>query len=50
MSQLTADEHQPGVILVPQGTTVGTVIAWISEIWEASRHDEWRDTLTRLPL
>lgn len=50
LSQLAADERHPGVILVPQDTAVGTAIAWISEIWEASRHDEWRDMLTRLPL
>lgn len=50
LSKLASAEHLPGVILVPQHTDVGIAIDWISEIWEASRHDEWRDALTRLPL
>jgi hypothetical protein len=47
---LPAGEHSPGVILVPQETPIGTAIQWILEIWEASRHEEWRDLPTRLPL
>lgn len=50
LSQLSADGHHPGVILVPQDTPVGVAIAWVSEIWEASHHDDWRDAVTRLPL
>lgn len=49
-SQLAPDEHHPGVILMPQETPIGTAVEWISEIWEASRHEEWRDTFRRLPL
>lgn len=43
------DKHSPGVILIPQKTPVGVAIQWLLEIWEASRHDEWRDRLTYLP-
>lgn len=48
--RLSADRHSPGVILIPQKTPVGAAIQWLLEIWEASRHDEWRDLLTYLPM
>ena len=47
---LPANRHSPGVILIPQKTPVGAAIQWLLEIWEASRHDEWRDRLTYLPM
>ena len=50
LASLPSGEHSPGIILVPQAASVGTAILWLVEIWEASRHDEWRDLPTRLPL
>lgn len=47
---LAANEHSPGIILLPQETPIGTAIQWLLEIWEASTHEEWRDLPTRLPL
>lgn len=50
LSRLAPDEHHSGVVLMAQDTPIGTAIEWLSEIWEASQHEEWRDTLTWLPL
>lgn len=50
LGQLPPGEHHPGVLLAPQETAIGVVINWIGEVWEASRHEEWRDAFTRLPL
>lgn len=50
LGQLPSGEPHPGVLLVPQETAIGVAIAWISEVWEASRHEEWRDAFTWLPL
>jgi hypothetical protein len=50
LMDLAPGEHSPGVILLPQQTPIGTAIQWLPEIWEASRHEEWRDLPTRLPL
>jgi hypothetical protein len=50
LMSLPAGEHSPGLILVPQETPIGAAIQWILEIWEASRHEEWRDLPTHLPL
>lgn len=44
------DQFSPGLILLPQETAVGVAIQWLLEIWEASRHDEWRNLPIRLPL
>jgi hypothetical protein len=37
-------------MLVPQELAVGRAIEAVIEVWECSRHEEWRDLLTRLPL
>mgnify|MGYP001158010842 CR=1 FL=1 len=50
LMNVPAGEHSPGIILLPQNTSIGTAIRWLLEIWEASQHDEWRDLPTRLPL
>ncbi|MGO8947396.1 MAG: DUF5615 family PIN-like protein [Ktedonobacterales bacterium] len=50
LSQLSQDEHLPGILLVVQEAPIGQAIEWIAEIWGASRHDEWRDRVDRLPL
>jgi uncharacterized protein DUF5615 len=43
------DKHSPGVFLIQQTAPVGGAIVWLLEVWEGSRHDEWRDLLTFLP-
>ncbi len=43
-------DHSPGILLLAQEAPIGVAIQWILEIWEASRHEEWRDPLTWLPL
>lgn len=50
LAQLGADEHSPGVLLLPQNLAIGPSITIILEIWELSVHDEWANLLTRLPL
>ena len=50
LTELLPGDHSPGIILVPQKVPIGTVIQWLLLIWEASRHEEWRDLPTRLPL
>lgn len=50
LAQLPQGEHLPGIFLVAQAAPVGQAIAWIAEVWGASRHDEWRDRIQRLPL
>lgn len=50
LAQLPEGAHLPGLLLTPQRTPVGSAIAWIAEVWLASRHDEWRDRVEYLPL
>jgi hypothetical protein len=50
LMSLPPGEHSPGLVLVPQETPIGTTIQWLLEIWEASRHEEWRNLPTHLPL
>lgn len=50
LMNLPAGEHHPGIILVAQDAPIGVSILWLLEIWEASRHEEWQDLPTRLPL
>ena len=50
LSQLTADEHLPGVLFLAQDAPIGAAIAVIAEVWGASSHDEWRDQISYLPL
>ena len=47
---LAHGEHLPGVLLVAQDAPIGQAIVWIAEVWGASRHEEWRDQVNRLPL
>ncbi len=50
LSHLTQGQHLPGVLLVAQEAPIGKAIEWIAEVWGASRHEEWRDQVNRLPL
>lgn len=50
LTQLDADKHCPGVMLLPQNLAIGPSIVAILEIWELSAHDEWANLLIRLPL
>jgi hypothetical protein len=47
---LPVGEHCPGLFLISQDTPIALSIQWILEVWEASRHEEWRNLPTRLPL
>lgn len=49
LAQLPPGEHLPGVLLVAQQAPIGNAIEWIGEVWGATRHDEWRDRVDRLP-
>lgn len=42
--------HSPGLLMVPQGASVGRVIESILLIWLASGADEWVDRIVWLPL
>jgi hypothetical protein len=50
LMSMSEGEHSPGIPLLAQETPIGAAIQWILEIWEASRHVEWRNLLTWLPL
>jgi hypothetical protein len=50
LMDLPPEEHSPGIMLLPWNTPVGAAIQWLVEIWEASRHEEWRDLCTYLPI
>src|SRR5260370_21858226 len=50
LAQLPPGEYLPGVLLVAQQAPIGRAIEWIAEVWGASRHEEWRDQVDRLPL
>ncbi|SRR5260370_5772133 len=50
LAQLPPGEYLPGVLLVAQQAPIGKAIEWIAEVWGASRHEEWRDQVDRLPL
>jgi hypothetical protein len=50
LARLPGGQHLPGVLLVAQEAPLGRAIEWIAEVWGASRHDEWRDRVDRLPL
>ncbi len=47
---LTAGNRSPGIIIVPQGMSIGQAIQDIALIWAASRPEEYEDSITRLPL
>lgn len=50
MAQLTDSAYMPGLFIVAQTASIGSSIAWIAEVWEASRHNEWRGGVWYLPL
>ena len=51
ISSLAPSEYCPGVLLVSQRRySVGQIIAFITEIYDLSSHDEWRGQIARLPL
>lgn len=50
LSQLLPGAYLPGVLLIAQEAPIGKSIEWIAEVWEASRHVEWRNRVVKLPL
>ncbi|HEV8191989.1 MAG TPA: DUF5615 family PIN-like protein [Ktedonobacterales bacterium] len=42
LAQQPVGVQLPGVLLVAQEATIGQAIEWITEVWLASRHEEWR--------
>jgi hypothetical protein len=42
--------HSPGGMLVSSRLAIGLAIDALLLIWDASRHGEWRDMMTRMPL
>ena len=51
ISSLAPSEYCPGVLLVSQRRYgIGQIIAFITEIYDLSSHDEWRGQIVRLPL
>ncbi len=47
---LVSGQHSPGVMLLPQTLPMAQAIDALLLVWDASEPDEWRDTLTYLPL
>jgi hypothetical protein len=47
---LAAGHHSPGVLLISRKVSIGQAIDALLLVWGASRHDEWSDTITRLPF
>ena len=47
---LASGQHSPGVLLLHQTLPVAQAIDALLLVWEASDPEEWRDTLTYLPL
>ena len=47
---LQADNSSPGVLLVPQGLSVGEAIEELMLIWTASDAPEWQNRILRIPL
>ena len=46
---LASGHHRPGVMLLASNATIGRLIDALLLVWGASSHDEWRDTINRLP-
>jgi hypothetical protein len=42
--------YSPGVLIVPQGASVGRVIESILLVWIASDANEWIDRIVWLPI
>lgn len=47
---LASGQHSPGVMLLHQTLSVAQAIGALLLVWDASEPEEWRDTLTYLPL
>lgn len=47
---LAAGHHSPGVLLVSRKVSISQAIDALLLVWGASQHDEWADTITRLPF
>jgi len=47
---LASGQHSPGVLLLHQTLPVAQAIDALLLVWDASEPEEWRDTLTYLPL
>lgn len=47
---LVSGRHSPGIILLARKASIGRLIDALLLVWGASSHDEWRDTITRLPF
>ncbi len=47
---LAGGNHSPGVLLVPQNTTIGRVIVSLLVIWIASESEEWIHRIAWLSL
>ena len=47
---VTARNRSPGVLVVPQGTPIATVIESILLIWTASDKEEWVNRIEWLPF
>lgn len=46
---LARGEHTPGIILLHQTLPIAQAIEALLLVWEASRSNDWLDTLTYLP-
>lgn len=47
---LVGGHHSPGIMLLSPKLSIGQSIEALLLIWAASRHSEWSDRITRLPL
>ena len=47
---LVSGQHSPGILLLHQALPVAEAIGALLLVWEASAPEDWRDTLTYLPL
>lgn len=47
---LASGHHSPGVLLLHQTLSIARAINELLLVWSATEPDEWRDTLTYLPL
>ena len=47
---LEGGAHSPGVILIPQTTSVAAAIEDLLLVWAATEPGEWTDRILRIPL
>jgi hypothetical protein len=48
-NHLAAGKHSPGLIIVAQGTAIGSIIEGIILFWAATDSQDWRDQAYHLP-